>query len=266
MVHRIEVRNRNNTKIDSTCSITIKDPCDFTLVDNAAYSQDSPVVTGDYLYNYSISSNATYGQYVIETSTTTSSLTNVDKDRFYIMPWKLDLDVRYITGANETKDIDDDALSDLCWKAYQEALRDVYKHVYKERPLCNPDTGNYVNGSNTVFQTRQHPLADINGDGHVTGNGTSCATDVTGYWINSAGSRQNVTITITNPLSGEISIYQEDGSTAIPSTYEGLYLDYWVEHESYDEEIFRNAVAHLAADMVIRRLKENYVHGIHYKP
>jgi hypothetical protein len=254
--HWVTIRDRDNTKVDpSTVKIDIRDPCEWLLVDDQAMTKSA---TGVYYYNYdTIQSSATYGRYRVKvTSTAAGGEIGIYYDEFYVMPWKLEKDVRQITGISETKDISDDDLSDICWKAYLEVLRDVHSHHYRETPCGDPDTGNGFNGTNTSFQTRYYPIADIGGDGQVLGNGTSCATDVWCWWINSSGSRQTGRVTISNYLNGEISIYQNDGSTAIPSNNEGVYLDYWSEYESFDNWVFRNAVAHLAADYLMRRLKE----------
>jgi len=256
MAHWETIRNRNNTKVDpSSVSITIKDPCDFTLVSSGAMTKDT---VGIYYYNYdTISSSATYGKYELQiVSTSATGQKGIHYDKFYVMPWEVTTDVRQIVGASETKDIDDDDLSDLCWKAYKEALRDVYNHHYAEAPKCNPDTGAGFNGTNTSFQTKNFPVADINGDGTVLGNNTSCATDVDGWWINNSGSHERAVVVISKFKNGEIAVYQNDGSTAIPANNEGVYIDYWSSYDSYDEDIFRNAVSHLAADMLMRRLKE----------
>jgi len=214
--------------------------------------------TGVYYYNYdTIQSSATYGRYKVKVvSTSGSSQVGIYMSEFFVMPWKIEKDVRQITGASETKDIDDDDLADLCWKSYQEALRDTNMHHYSVAPNCNPDTGEGFNGTNTTFKAPYHPIADINGDGYATGNNVSCATDIKAWWINNNGSRRHAVVTVSNSANGEINIYQNDGTSAIPSDNEGVYLDYWSEYRSYDQDMFRDAVAHLAADRLIRRLKE----------
>lgn len=254
--HWIDIRDRDNTKVDpSTVSITIKDPCDFTLVSSGSMNWNA---VGEFYYDYdTIESSATYGRYKVETKTTSATgQVATYHTEFYVMPWKLEKDVRQITGASEKKDISDDDLADLCWKAYKEALRDVYIHHYKEIPNCNPSSGAHFDGTNTSFKLKHYPVADINGDGVVTGNNTSCATDVEVWWINNAGSYQRGVVTMNKHQSGEITITQEDGSTAIPSDNEGVWVEYWEQYKNYDEDIFRNAVGHLAADYLIRRLKE----------
>jgi hypothetical protein len=254
--HWVTIRDRDNTKVDpSTVTITIKDPCSFVLVNGQNMTKSA---TGVYYYNYdTIQSSATYGKYKVEVvSTAASGQVGYYHDEFYVMPWKVEKDVRQITGASETKDIEDDDLSDICWKAYKEALRDVYIHYHDEAPGCNPSSGAGFNGTNTSFQTKHRPIADINGDGTVLGNNTSCATDVDCWWKDSSGSQQRGIVTVSKARNGEITITRNDGSTAIPSNNEGVYLDYWMEYSSFNSDLFQNAVSHLAADYLIRRLKE----------
>lgn len=218
---------------------------------NAAFSQDSPAVTGDYLYNYDISSSATYGRYKLVVSTTSGTIVTKHEDEFFVMPWKLEKDIRRITGINDNKSISDDDLSHIAWMSYLEVLRDVYTHRYGETPRCNPDTGVGFDGTNTSFQTNFYPIADIDGSGTVTGNNTSCATDIDAWWIDNAGHRNRAVVTITEARNGEISVYQDDGSTAIPSNNEGVYLDYWSEYRSFNRDMMRDAVAYLAAHYVV---------------
>ena len=254
--HWVTIRDRDNTLVDpNTVNITITDPCDFTLVDSQSMTS---VSTGKYYYYYdTIASSATYGRYKVKVeSTSASGQVGIYKEEFYVMPWNLTKDVRQITGASETKDIDDDNLADICWKAYLEALRDVHEHHYKEIPNCDPKNGYGFNGTNTSFQTHHFPVADINGDGTVTGNNTSCATDVKCWWIDEDGSWNHGVVVMDESRNGEIYIYQNDAATAIPDDNEGVYLDYWSEYETFDEDMFHNAVAHLAADMLVRRFKE----------
>lgn len=213
---------------------------------------------GDYYYNQALSSTATYGKYSVKvTATTAASNVAIDKSSFYILPWNASEEVRDITGIGEKNDISDSSLENIIWISYLEALRDVYQHHYKERPSPNPDTGAGVDGANTTFQTYRHPIADIGGDGTVKGFGEqSCGTDISGWWIDSSGHYNKAKITVTNAYNGEITIYQADDTTPIPNNYDGLYLDYWSEYNSFDETLFYQAVNYLAANNVMLRLKE----------
>ena len=251
--HWATIRDRNNVKTDpSSVKIYIYDPCGNVIVDNQSMTKSS---TGVYYFNYNtISSSATYGKYetkVVAKSATGQTATYIS--HFYVMPYKYEQMVRDKFGIAEEKDIDDDALSEICWSAYKKVLRDVYIHVYKETPSPNPDTGALFDGTNTSFQTCHYPIADINGDGEVSGT-SSCATDIWCWWIDKTGSRKEGYVSITNADNGEISLYQSDGATAIPSDNEGVYLEYWYEYENYDNFILNEAVTYLAAHYLNLRL------------
>ena len=254
-VNRTSVRDRKNEKKDpSEVSMTIKDPCGNILVDHASMTSDA---TGEYFYNYDIQSNATYGRYT-STVSAKSAANDVSKIRsdFYVMPWNLPRDIRQITGIGEEKTITNDDLSDIAWHAYRFALRDVFEHHYEDIPKGNPQTGAGFNGTNTTFQTPDYPIADVNGDGIVSGSDIasgSCATDIDSWWIDTNGSWHRSIVRVDKSRNGEISIFQADGVTAIPANNEGVYVDYWIEYKSFDEQIFRRAVAYLAAHEVEQR-------------
>ena len=260
--HWTTIRDRNDVKVNPTSvKIYIYDPCDYTLVDNQNMTNSS---TGVYYYNYdTISSSATYGKYTTKV-VATSGASNIGTyiSHFYVMPWKVEQSVRYKMGITDEKDIDDDALSEICWMAYQRVLRDAHIHYYGETPSGNPDSGACFDGSNTLFQTNHYPIADIKGDGIVTGTDLGvaganlCEQDITGWWITSTGSRNALRIVINNANNGVINIYQEGTASAIPSNNEGVYLDYWQQYENFDEFLFREAVSYLAAHYVNLRLTE----------
>ena len=251
--HWITIRDRNDKKIDpSSVNITIYDPCNNIHVNNATMTKSA---VGEYYYDYAINSSATYGEYTIKVISTSGGLDSVFKDQFFIMPWKLEKSIRRKMGINDEKEIDDEDLSHIAWTSYMEALRDVYEHHYGETPNGNPDTGETFDGTNTSFQTKHYPIADINGDGMINGT-SSCATDMTCWWIDSTGSRNEGYVVITNYKNGEINLYQNDGSTPIPSDNEGVYLDYWSQYENYDQFLFREAVSYLAAHYVNLRFTE----------
>ena len=243
-------------KVDpTTITQSIYDPCNVAILSAQSMTSDS---TGEYFYNYAISSAATYGRYPVEvTATSATGNITIIKDEFFVLSWDGSRDVRQLTGIGDTKTISDTDMENMVWMSYQEALRDVYMHHYRERPRGNPDTGAGFDGSNTAFQTRNFPIADSNGDGDVYGYGQqSCGTDISGWWINNAGSYGKCWVTVSQKENGEISIFQNDGSSAIPSDNEGCYIDYWSSYNSYDETLFHQAVNYLTAHNVMLRLKE----------
>jgi len=255
--HWVTIYDRDNTKTDpSTVSMSIIDPYGNTVLSygSGGMTKDS---TGVYYYDHDISSTATYGRYEVRVKTMSgagSGHLGIIYDEFFIMPWKLEESVRRKMGIS-TNDINDDDLSHIAWMAYQESLRDVYNHHYKEKPNGNPDTGTGFNGTNTSFQTKHYPIADIGGDGSI-GDSDDPESDITGWWIDNAGHHNTCDINITQSDNGEITITQDDGTTAIPSNNEGVYLDYWSEYGNYNEFVYREAVSFLAAHYVNLRFTE----------
>lgn len=254
-VHRTTLRDRNNRLVDTDWKlITIYDPCSNALISNGSMTRESK---GEYYYNYSIESTATYGRYTSTVSfSNTGGAVGMDNDEFYVLPWDAAKNTRQISGISSSKSIEDKDLEDIIWMSYKEALKEVHSHHYNDTPQGNPDTGATFDGSNTGFQTRHHPIADSDGDGDVLGYGqSSCGTDITLWWKNSAGRRQLGKVTVTDSVNGEITLTQTTGA-AIPSTQEGVYLDYYSEHGSFNEYIFQQAVSYLAAHYVEQRLKQ----------
>lgn len=251
-INRITVKNENSqVTTPSSIKQSVYDPCNVLLVD-AANMTNTGSATGKYHYNWSIPSSATYGRYDIKVNAATSTSTTIFKDEFYVLPWAAIQDVRQSMGVSDTKSISDKDLANIIWSSYKFTLRDLHEHHHKEKPKGDPDTGVGFDGTNTTFQTRYHPIADINGDGQVTGT-TSCATDISGWWIDSAGHRTACAITVTQADNGEICIYQSDGTTAIPANNEGVYIDYWVQHDHYDSFIFQQAVVRSACHEISKR-------------
>ena len=251
--HWVTIRDRNEQKVDpSSVKITIKAPNGNDVVTSQNMTKDS---TGVYYYDHDLSSTASYGKYsVVVTSTSGGSHRGIIEDEFFIMPWKLEKSIHRNMGTSE-QDISDEDLSHIAWDSYKEALHDVHLPHHNEKPRGNPDTGAGFDGTNTTFQTGSYLIADIGGDGSVNGS-ASDEEDISCYWIDENGHRNTGYVTVTEENNGEISIYQSDGSTPIPSTNEGVYLDYWSEHYGYDEFLFKKAVALLASHYLSNRLTE----------
>jgi len=260
--HWATIRDRNGVKVNPTSvKISIYDPCDVVLVNQQNMTNSA---TGVYYYNYdTIDSSATYGEYTVVVKAV-SGTSNVGTyySHFYVMPWKVEESVRHKMGITDDKDIDDDALTELCWMAYKRVLREAYIHHYADEPLGNPDTGVGFDGTNTSFRTPHYPIADIGGDGAVHGTDlgvptvTVCEQDITGWWIGSDGARRSLRVVVGYALDGRINLYQEGTATPIPSNNEGVYLEYWEQYNSFDDVLFRDAVAYLASHFVNLRLTQ----------
>jgi len=234
-------------------TFTLYDPCNFIIVNAQSMTSDA---TGKYFYKHTLSSTATYGRYKTRAIATGGSYAVIDNE-FFVMPWNAVLDIRTTMGlGTDEKSIDDDAINHITWNSYQYALRDIFTHHYVESPNPDPTNGYMFNGTNTSFKTKYYPLADITGDGNIWGSGdtVSCGSDITCYWVDNNGRHQEGKVKVISPLTGEISIYQYDGTSAIPQDNEGVYLDYWVRSWRYDEYLFQQAVVRLACHEISRRL------------
>jgi hypothetical protein len=253
--HWVTIRDADGQRTTpDTITMSITCPNNNTILSSAAMNEET---TGEYYYDFPLDSQATYGKYEIRvetTSTGTPPPVSVMKDSFYIMPWKLEKSVQKKMGITQT-DITNEDLSDICWSSYREALRDVYIPHNREKPKPNPDTHRGFDGSNTSFQTRYNPIVDINGDG-IIGDSTADYSDITCYWINSQGSRRTGHVRITQAENGEITITQENGSTAIPNNNKGVFLSYWSSYDTFDDFIFKEAVSYLASHYVSVRFTE----------
>ena len=251
-VHRVTIKDRNGIKTDpSTVSETIKDPCDYILVNNMSMASSA---VGEYYYNYNLSSNATFGRYKAQVVATSAGGNKaVFNAEFFVMPWDGVDDVRQTMGCKDEKSISNDDISSILWNCYVLALYDVHEHHYLEQPSGNVDTGYSYNGSNVSFQTRFYPIADINGDGTVSGNNVSCSSDMDGYWIDTNGHYQRAIIKMKKYQYGEIEIYQSNGTSAIPSTADGLFIDYWVRYHGYNQTLFEQAVVRLTCYEISKR-------------
>jgi len=248
------IRDYDGTKVDpATVKISIVDPCGTTVLNAASMTKDD---TGIYYYDHALDSSATYGIYKTTVAATAAAAQiGKQEDEFFVMPWKISADIRRKIGLYDEKEISDNDLDHISWSAYQESLHDLCVHHYMDSALGNPDTGETFDGDNTSFKTRHIPIADIGGDGQTLGNSVACTADITGWWIDENGHRNDLTISISQVENGEITITQDDGSTAIPADHEGVYLDYWSRPQEYNEFIFREAVAYLGCHYLAIRLQ-----------
>lgn len=253
-VHRLLILDRDNNNVyPSTVEIDILDRCGNILVDGGSMVTDS---TGYYEYTYNIVTDCLYGEYTIKVKATDSNGNiAIFDDYFYIFPWNIVHDVRRFSGITSKKSVSDHDIAAIIWEAYNEALDEVYEYWHNDIPNCNPDDGKWFDGTNTVFETKHSPIADKDGDGVVRGWGeASCGTDIEGWWKDADGDCHRLKITVNEAHCGKITITQLDG-TAIPSDNEWVRIDYYTEWETYDERMFRFAVAYLSAYKCIESFK-----------
>jgi len=249
----IRIMDKDSTVTDpSTVSLSILDPCKNTILSATAMTSDT---AGTYYYNYNVGATAMYGKYTLRTTLGDGTNTTIYDNEIYIMPWNVMDETRSKSGMNDEKSLPNNVLANLCWSAYKETLAQLFVRHYAEYPDGNPTTNLYFDGTNKSFKTRYHPIADHDGDGIVTGWGEqSCSTDVNCEWYDSSNIWHQGKVSVTQAKSGEIQLMQTSGN-AIPSTNTGVYVYYHTEPPQYDEEIFREAVAYLAAHNAMETLK-----------
>jgi len=213
--------------------------------------------TGHYEYTYEFPSAANYGEYNILYKATSYAGT-ITIMRTTTMLFRKDIltKIRRYSGiSNES--IDDEDLYGITIEALDEALDEVFDFHKDVEPVCDPDYGVIFNGSNTVVRTPCTPIADHDFNGSIQGYGADpCDGDITGYWIDSDYTKHDMRITVTDAKTGRITITQNDGVTAIPADHQGAYLTFWTEWESWDENIFLDAVAYLSAHHAILRMTD----------
>jgi hypothetical protein len=260
-VHRINVWDKTKTKVNpSKVSFSLYDPCSCTIVNNATMTGDA---TGDFHYYHNLSTSATYGRYTAQVKlTSASSEIEYIRTEFFIMPWDVVPEVRDTMGIPEQKSVTDDVIARTVWNCYTYTLHDLYTYVKDEYPNGNVTTGAGFDGTNTEFKTKQYPIADINGDGRVVGSLLSCATDITGHWVDINGHYHTAYVWVTNAEYGEIYIYQTTGGLPIPSTNQGCWVDYWIRPRHMavvdgwvTQDLLRAAVVRLTCYELSKRMQ-----------
>ena len=221
----------------SEVSITIIDPCGNELVDAAMDSE----ATGYYFYEYSFASDACCGIYDVNIETINKN--QIAKFSYIVFPFDICSRVREVLSAYQQNDISDYKLAIIAWHSYRTVLNDVFELVYNENLYCNKI-------ANDLYKVNNKPLADINGDGVVTGTDVdSCQPDVSFYYINDDDEATELEVKVVDARNGVVEIKD------IPSTADCLYITYYYESEYYDEEIMKEAVAYLTAYKVAMTYK-----------
>jgi hypothetical protein len=241
----------------SDVKISIEDPCGTILVDEASMTNES---SGRYVYKYSFKTDCRYGEYKITYKAEEGTgITGIDitKKRNTLFLFRHDImnKVRSYSGiTNES--VNNEDLARISMEALREALDEVYEFHKDVKPSCDPDTGLTFNGSNTEVRTPHKYLADHDFDGSVSGFDVApCNGDITGYYIDSDYERQDINITVDNAEIGKITITDATGDP-IPNNHNGVFISYWTEWESYNEDIFIDSVSYLAAHHLILRMTE----------
>lgn len=237
----------------SRVSITITDPCSVVSINSAPMVNDS---TGVYNYPYPIPAAGTFGEWDVKVVATDGGEVSIFKYKFYILPWDAVDQVRELSGITSKKSVNDTAIARIIWEAYKEILELVYKLRDNETFLCNPDTGDWIDGTNKVFAVKNPPIADYNGDGSVTGaDGTACDSDITLLWKDVDGDCHEGKVTVNEAECGKITLTQSDDS-ALPNDLKSARITYHSEWYPFKERLFRKAVSYLAAYECIIRFTE----------
>jgi hypothetical protein len=252
---KINIKDETSkTLVDpSTVSISIYNPCLTKLVDEVLMTQDS---TGVYSYYYDIPVDAAYGEYGIEIITSSPTYINRYRDRYIILPWNAIQEVRRKAGISSKKSINDKDIALIILEAYEEILNKVYELRKNETFLCNPDTGEWINGTNKVFAVKHSPIADSNGDGQVSGKGElTCGEDITLLWKDIDGDCHEGKVTVDESECGKVTLTQSDDS-ALPSDLCWAKVTYHSEWYAFDLALLKKTVVYLAAYECLIRFTE----------
>lgn len=254
--HWITFRDRANTLYDPTSvSITITNPCGTVKVNALLMTKDAPG-DGVYYYKYDIPVDAVYGEWDVKVTATDVADSSTFKDKMFLLPWDAVDQVRELSGITSKKSISDDVIARIIWEAYGETLDKVYKLRKDETFLCNPNTGAWIDGVNKIFQLKNPPIADYDGNGTVEGLSTgTCTGDISLLWkdVNSTCSIGKVVV--NNAECGNVTLTQSDDS-ALPANLTWAKVTYHTEWYTFKEELLRKAVAYLAAYECLIRFTE----------
>lgn len=233
----------SNTLTDpSEVSVTILDPCGNSVVTDEGMESEA---SGFYDYEFKIVDDAPYGIYNVNISTTGKNQFN--NFMFVVFPFDICSRVREVLSAYQQNDITDYKLALLAWQSYQIILDEIYELRYNEKPLCDPDTNEWFNGTNKQFQLKNYPIADHNGDEQVTGFGElECGEDITFHYIDCDGYEVEGEVSVIDASIGLVELTCI-GGTAVPADIRKAYVKYWSESKYYDKDIMKEAVAYLTA-------------------
>jgi hypothetical protein len=156
--------------------------------------------------------------------------------------------VRDVMGLDDNLGVDDTQLITLIGLVEKQVRRDVFMYHHMEYPKGNPSSGATWDGSNTTFQLC-YPIADYDFD-------DSTSDDVTGIWIDADYGVNDCTVTVSNSKYGLVTITQDDGSTAIPSSAEEVYVDYYSNDEEIPFNVLEEMGTLLTCHLVTKRLTE----------
>lgn len=276
-VHYITLRDRTGTLTDAdSCLITITSPCDVVLVNGLPMTHIS---TGIYSYTYDLLSTAIYGQYNVSVRASDGGVYSVFPEKFFVMPWNIQDEIRTLSGQG-LKKISDDDLSLLAWNSFREVIQATMEYHHHEKLECCVDDvcaccGNIVcdcawgcgspicSDQGKSYTLKNTPIADWQIDSAIHGcecqdTNDECHNDICGMWIDNDGVCHDAAVKVINSTCGEIEAYQDDCVTKIPANNQGIYINYHSTWRTYNLTLFKKAVIYLAYyELALREFLES---------
>lgn len=234
----------DKTNVDPTiCQAVVTYPCSSgTDFISMATTSTTGVMEG----HWDVPSTATYGEYTVKIEATYDSQTYQFETFFYVLPWNIIQHVRSLSGIKQSNDVEDKDLALICWNAYLEAKEKVFKLVINEK--INQDSNHCIDGSNKVFYACNR---------HIVSDHTVCDEDaISGFYRDADYEWNDLTISITDAEKGKLSIADESGDALDGSLCSKIYYTYRIQSRTFKEQVFKKAVAYLAAHEAILRFNE----------
>lgn len=239
-IHQRKFREGGSTIEVDEAVMHIDHPCNVSQATIDMIQLEDNTYQGQWV----IPDDALYGEYTVTVTTTLDGCVSKFVDSFIVLPWNITQHIRQISGAKESKDIDNDDLSLIAWNAYLEARLDVFSKHHDER--VRSTAFHCFNGNNTTFYVRRNIVTD-----HLTCH----EVPVSGYMVTCCGVREEVLIEVLNAKTGKVRITCLDGSP-ITSYVKAVYVTYFTYSDSFEEGMFKKAVVYLAAHELILRFHE----------
>ena len=152
-------------------------------------------------------------------------------------------------GLGQDTGVSDAVIIEMIKIAQEKLKNDLYQRHYDETPDGSWVDGALWDGSNVSF-TINHPIMDINFDGSVDGD------DIIGYWFDSNNNSSSCSITVVDSRYGHINIYQNDGSTPIPSDAEDIKLEYYTLRHSINRQVLSDLCTYLVCHIISVAISE----------
>jgi len=235
-IYRVKFRVDNTPSDVTEADLMINTPC----MKNSFITEMERLSESLYQGNYSIPTDAEYGEYEVEITAITGDATSKFTDSFIILPWNIIENIRKTSGIKECNDINNDDIALITWNAYLEARNDIFRtHIHELVNQCTYELED-------EYYVRTHIVTEY----------TACDEDIiSGHYINSMGNKKSATIIVTDAVNGKIKILDESGNS-LPGDTCHIYVTYKTYSPSFTESLFKKAVIYLAAHEIIIRLHE----------